>query len=376
MTHRHLLSAAVRVTPSLPASQNYAFLPSLNGALPSPLSSDATLARLLPFPSGLEIGSSKNKNGEDLNDEAKTFYRLLKDSEQPTYPGGDVLAQVNDLEGIILTKDVKRKMKPMLAKSSVGNIQKAVKFLAPDKLAKERGYRHKMRHVGDSIDEWKERDFTEDSSFLDILNICKKFIGIHYVGFKVTDGDGKPLRNDKDLLAMLKAHEDVENIEIYVDVDETTQPLLFKMPQDNPTFDSIPRVSKVRDVTILGDFKTNEKVIVRGDVEEIVKTIHSTASLSHIEVVKKCFGPQRYSHVFGFRGGMKRKHFNYLQAAYIKDLEAKLHEKEEENNNLKRHMNGIESRLAKNENENQPTSNEPAMYGEGEFNTCDVFLDD
>ncbi|XP_042397109.1 uncharacterized protein LOC121987317 [Zingiber officinale] len=98
--------------------------------------------------------------------------------------------------------------------------------------------------------------------------------------------------------------------------------------------------------------------------DEIVKTIQSTASLSHIEVVEKCFGPQRHSHVFGFGGGMKRKHFNCSQATYIKDLEAKLHEKEEDNNNLKRRMDGIESRLAKIENENQPTSDEPAIDGE------------
>ncbi|KAG6497048.1 hypothetical protein ZIOFF_044934 [Zingiber officinale] len=39
--------------------------------------------------SGLEISSSKNKNGEESNDEAKTFYKLLKDSEQSTYPGVD-----------------------------------------------------------------------------------------------------------------------------------------------------------------------------------------------------------------------------------------------------------------------------------------------
>ncbi|KAG6503480.1 hypothetical protein ZIOFF_035795 [Zingiber officinale] len=216
-------------------------------------------------------------------------------------------------------------------------------------------------------DEWKERDFTEDSSFLDILNICKKFIDIYSVGFKVTDADGKLLRNDKDLLAMLKAHEDVENIEIYLDVDETAQPLHFKMPQDNPSFGRDNKeVPKVRDVTILSDFKTNEKVKVRGDVDEIVKTIQSTTSLSHIEVVEKCFGPQRHSHIFGFRGGMKRKHFNCSQATYIKDLEAKLHEKEEENNNLKKCMDGIESRLAKIENKNQPTSDEPAIDGEGD----------
>ncbi|KAG6493785.1 hypothetical protein ZIOFF_048788 [Zingiber officinale] len=150
--------------------------------------------------SGLEIGSSKNKNGEEPNDKAKTFYRLLKDSEQPTYP------------------------------------------------------------------------------------------------------DGKPI-------------------------------VILEKPK----------------------FET---------MDEIVKTIQSTASLSHIEVVEKCVGPQRYSHVFGFGGGLKRKHFNCSQPVYIKDLEAKLHEKEEENNILKRHMDGIESRLAKNENENQSTSDEPAIYGE------------
>ncbi|XP_073306514.1 uncharacterized protein [Primulina huaijiensis] len=492
-------------------------------------------------------------------------------------------------------------MKPMLAKSSVGNIRKPVKFLSPGKLAKERGYGHKTRPVGDSIgsasahksiggiqrlqveeqeaqyignqrriggisahtiivhfgeEEWKERDFIDDSSFLEILNICKKFIDIYFVGFKVTDGDGKPLRNDKDLLAMLNEHEYVDNIDIYVDVDETAQPLLFKLPEDNQTSDyiPIPRVPKVRDTTILGDYKTNEKVIVRGDVvngseqastiqwfitlsknfdietglqsisectinkdfripieavghylvakftpmtedgesgessyavtekyvddsatqkarkvrgknknkkiaalksgekmeiefynncavgknhrywsrhlgkivrdkhicpiqvktwkdlteldkqhmwdsvkgdkdnnppdiakifyetrhkngklvepeaqekyDEIVKTVQSNASLSHIEVVEKCFGPQCHSHVFGFGGGMKRKHFNCSQAAYVKDLEAKLHEKEEENNNLKRRMDGIESRLAKIENDNQATSDAPTMSGE------------
>ncbi|XP_073281137.1 uncharacterized protein [Primulina huaijiensis] len=45
--------------------------------------------------------------------------------------------------------------------------------------------------------------------------------------------------------------------------------------------------------------------------DEIVKTIQSNASLSHIEIVEKCFGPQCHSHVFGFGGGIKRKHFNY-----------------------------------------------------------------
>ncbi|XP_075515420.1 uncharacterized protein LOC142550066 [Primulina tabacum] len=193
-------------------------------------------------------------------------------------------------------------MEPMLPKSSVGNIRKPVKFLAPFKLsdllftrnasahkslrgiqriqveeqkAQYIGYQRRIGgisahtlivHFGE--DEWKERDFTDDTSFLEILNICKKFIDIYSVGYKVSDGDGETLRNDKDLLAMLKEHEYVENIHIYVDVDESAQPLLFKLPEDNPTsyYIPIPRVPKVRDTKILSDYKTNEKVIVRGDV--------------------------------------------------------------------------------------------------------------
>ncbi|KAK6139039.1 hypothetical protein DH2020_027217 [Rehmannia glutinosa] len=91
-------------------------------------------------------------------------------------------------------------------------------------------------------------------------------------------------------------------------------------------------------------------------MDEIVNIVQSNASLSQIEVVEKYFGPQRHNHVFGFGGGMKRKYFNDSQMAYIKELEAMLHDKEKENNHLKRRMDTIESRLARIENDNQPTS--------------------
>ncbi|XP_073039249.1 uncharacterized protein [Primulina eburnea] len=157
-------------------------------------------------------------------------------------------------------------MKPMLAKSSVGNIRKPVKFLAPGKLAKERGYGHKTRPVGDSTG-----SASAHKSIGGIQRLQVEEQEAQYIGNQrriVTDGDGKPLRNDKDLLAMLNEHEYVDNIEIYVDVDETAQPLLFELPEDNQTSDyiPIPRVPKVRDTKILGDYKTNEKVIVHGDV--------------------------------------------------------------------------------------------------------------
>ena len=66
--------------------------------------------------------------------------------------------------------------------------------------------------------------------------------------------------------------------------------------------------------------------------------------------MEKCFGPQRHGNVFGYGGGLKRKFFNDSKFAYMKEFEAKLHEKEEENRNLKRHMDGIESRLDRIEN--------------------------
>ena len=82
---------------------------------------------------------------------------------------------------------------------------------------------------------FEEKDFDEDSSFLDILKICKKFIDIYSVGIKITDGDGRQLRDDEDVMAMLKEHEDVVCLHVYLEEDKTAQPLSFKMAQDNPT---------------------------------------------------------------------------------------------------------------------------------------------
>lgn len=81
--------------------------------------------------------------------------------------------------------------------------------------------------------EFQEKDFNEDSSFLDILNLCKKFVDIYSVGIKVTDGDGRPLKNDRDVLAMVMNHEHVNCIHVYMEVDQNAQPLSFKMPEDN-----------------------------------------------------------------------------------------------------------------------------------------------
>ncbi|KAK9158644.1 hypothetical protein Scep_005218 [Stephania cephalantha] len=62
-------------------------------------------------------------------------------------------------------------------------------------------------------------------------------------------------------------HKNVKDIDIYLDKDEASQPLPFKMAQDNPNFGSyIPILPKVINVNISGDLKHNKKVIVKGDV--------------------------------------------------------------------------------------------------------------
>ncbi|KAH6780959.1 hypothetical protein C2S52_012196 [Perilla frutescens var. hirtella] len=103
--------------------------------------------------------------------------------------------------------------------------------------------------------------------------------------------------------------------------------------------------------------------------DEIVEIVKSNPSLSHIEVLEQSFGPQLHSHVFCYGGGVKRKDFSDPRVAYIKELEAKLHEKDEElcekdeeNHKIRGRIDKIESRLTQIEdtqlNPNSlPTSN-------------------
>nr|GMC73962.1 transposon protein, putative, CACTA, En/Spm sub-class [Ipomoea batatas] len=393
-------------------------------------------------------------------------------------------------------------------KSSKNMNNKLPKFLPPGMLAQLRGNRQNSYHPGNGGFsshtlvmhfeelEFQEKDFNEDSSFLDILNLCKKFVDIYSVGIKVTDGDGRPLKNDRDVLAMVMNHEHVNCIHVYMEVDQNAQPLSFKMPEDNTLAPCVPSNPTVRNIKILGDFKVNKKVKICGTViggieqastvqlfiaisenfdmeenlkaisesktekefylpleavghyvvakytpmsedgkfgepvfvtsnkmverkivrdrnicpmqvlswkdiqntekqhmweavkggkdstppdlgviflktrcknekldgtrekekyDEIVKTIMSNPSLSNLEIVEKHFGQQRHGHVYGYGGGVKRKNFNDSKSTYIKELEAKLHEKDEENRNLKRRMDVFESRLIRIENGDLPS---------------------
>nr|GMC97842.1 uncharacterized protein LOC107761697 [Ipomoea batatas] len=89
--------------------------------------------------------------------------------------------------------------------------------------------------------------------------------------------------------------------------------------------------------------------------DEIVKTIMSNPSLLNLEVVEKHFGKRRHDHVYGYGGGVKRNFFNDSKSTYIKDLEAKLHENDEENRNLNRRMDVFDSSLIRIENGDLPS---------------------
>ncbi|KAK9109623.1 hypothetical protein Sjap_017683 [Stephania japonica] len=58
--------------------------------------------------------------------------------------------------------------------------------------------------------------------FLDILRLCKRFIDIHIVGFKITYEDGRPLRDDENVMFMMKEHECIKDVGANLDRDETT----------------------------------------------------------------------------------------------------------------------------------------------------------
>ena len=90
-------------------------------------------------------------------------------------------------------------------------------------------------HFGEA--EYREKNFSEDSCFMDILEICKKFINIYSVGFKITYGDiERPLKGDRDVLSIMEEHKRLKDIHIYLYKDKASQPLSFMMPQGNLNF--------------------------------------------------------------------------------------------------------------------------------------------
>nr|XP_033510048.1 uncharacterized protein LOC108943852 [Nicotiana tomentosiformis] len=83
--------------------------------------------------------------------------------------------------------------------------------------------------------------------------------------------------------------------------------------------------------------ETNEKYA------KITELVQYESSLTIIEVVERCFGPQRKSHVVGFSGGITAKELkggNSSKAALLEKLNAT----EKENKLLKGRLEGLESK--------------------------------
>ncbi|CAH9126336.1 unnamed protein product, partial [Cuscuta epithymum] len=80
--------------------------------------------------------------------------------------------------------------------------------------------------------------------------------------------------------------------------------------------------------------------------EEIREVVQADPSLSHFDVVEKCFGPQKRGHVVCYGGGVSRKD---LKGPSSKKsvLEARLLSSEEENRSLKNRVGVLEDELQK-----------------------------
>ncbi|KAH0728076.1 hypothetical protein KY284_003941 [Solanum tuberosum] len=81
----------------------------------------------------------------------------------------------------------------------------------------------------------------------------------------------------------------------------------------------------------LVDFETIKKHVRLAQIQELVE---SEPSLSSIEIVEKCFGPQSRSHVFGFGGGVKARDLKG-GASSKPELLAELRSTQKENQSLK-----------------------------------------
>nr|XP_018632175.1 uncharacterized protein LOC108948029 [Nicotiana tomentosiformis] len=92
--------------------------------------------------------------------------------------------------------------------------------------------------------------------------------------------------------------------------------------------------------------KKDDKLVEPETIEKYAKIkelVHSESSLTNIEVVERCFGPQRKSHVVGFGGGITAKELKGGNSSKTALLE-KLNATEKENESLKERMEGLENK--------------------------------
>ncbi|XP_059316226.1 uncharacterized protein LOC132067117 [Lycium ferocissimum] len=93
--------------------------------------------------------------------------------------------------------------------------------------------------------------------------------------------------------------------------------------------------------------KKNNSLVDSKSIEkhaQIQELVHSEPSLPSIEVVKKCFGPQTRSHVFGFGGGVKAKDFKGWTSSKA-ELLSELRSTQAENQSLKDRLSNFETEM-------------------------------
>ncbi|XP_060169207.1 uncharacterized protein LOC132600112 [Lycium barbarum] len=90
-------------------------------------------------------------------------------------------------------------------------------------------------------------------------------------------------------------------------------------------------------------FLGKEKFFSNSYLAEIQKLVQSDSSLTNIEVVEKCFGPQHESCVVGFGGGITAKELKDGNSSKAVLLD-KLNASEKENESLKRRMDELENK--------------------------------
>lgn len=77
--------------------------------------------------------------------------------------------------------------------------------------------------------------------------------------------------------------------------------------------------------------------------DKIVEVTQADPSLSNIELVEKCFGPQRHDHIVCFGGGLKPNAMRTNGSRV--ELQAKLHESQRENQSLRNRMDEMENEV-------------------------------
>ncbi|KAH0727961.1 hypothetical protein KY285_000083 [Solanum tuberosum] len=99
--------------------------------------------------------------------------------------------------------------------------------------------------------------------------------------------------------------------------------------------------AKLKMLHHIGSKTIREIIYQKAQIQELVEY---EPSLSSIEIVEKCFGPQSHSHVFGIGGGVKARDLKGGTSSKA-ELLAKLRSTQKENQSLKDCMSNFQNEM-------------------------------